>query len=464
MKPPLVRLVDRLQNQLDTLEAQAVREVAKQYADMRLSDLIALTGAVLENGNPTKRIAELERLMGAFRAAATKLNVPPDEMAQLLKTSIEAGLGAGKEMLEVQRADPEIMEAFRLAASDELEYTRHAATRLTRYWGIEQQRFANEVQSVLLEGLERGMNPQQLAGRLRERAKVSRSRAQLIVRNELGNAAAYAKSESHKAAGIKEFIWYSAKDVRVRPEHRKRHGKTYSYDDPPDGELPGQPIQCRCVALAVVDEYKMPDKATESFPEDIGPPVYGKAGKALSKERKREEAQQRRDEWEELKKSKLLRLSNKSIDGPVEVKKDEVLELVAEAPFATREVKVPMKYRDILVEGEPVGARASSLKMHLAKRIYDEEWAADTTTSTYAQDLQRIAKHPDAKVAIYDTKGQRTILVFAPNNLPRSHMGEEAKDYVAVIVNIEYGTIISGYQTEGLRKLKIPEGAKWLTE
>lgn len=463
MKPQLTRLADRLQKRLATLEAQAVREVAKQYADMRLSDLIALTGAALENGNPTKRIAELERLMGAFRAASAKLNVPPDEMAQLLKTSIEAGLGAGKEMLEVQRADPEIMEAFRLAASDELEYTRHANTRLTRYWGIEQQRFANEVQSVLLEGLERGMNPQQLAGRLRERAKVSKSRASLIVRNELGNAAAYAKSESHKAAGIKEFIWYSAKDVRVRPKHRQRHGKTYSYDNPPEGELPGQPIQCRCVALAVVDEYRVPDKATAPFPEGIGPPVYGKAGKALSKERKREEAQQRRDEWEELKKSKLMRLSNKSIDGPIEVKKDELLELVAEAPFATREVKVPMKYRDILVEGEPIGARASSLKAHLAKRIEAKQWASDTSLETYQNDLRKAATHPDAKVALYDTKGQRTILVFAPNDLPKSHMGESSKEYIAVVVNIDYGTIISGYQVEGLHKLKIPEEAKWLT-
>lgn len=60
----------------------------------------------------------------------------------------------------------------------------------------------------------------------------------------------------HKQVGVKEFVWSTAGDARVRDEHVLRDGVKYNYGAPPDGELPGEPIQCRCVAIPVVAKPK----------------------------------------------------------------------------------------------------------------------------------------------------------------------------------------------------------------
>ena len=52
--------------------------------------------------------------------------------------------------------------------------------------------------------------------------------------------------------GITHFWWRSVEDQRVRPEHQDRNDKMYAWADPPNGEIPGQPIQCRCISEAVV--------------------------------------------------------------------------------------------------------------------------------------------------------------------------------------------------------------------
>ena len=46
-------------------------------------------------------------------------------------------------------------------------------------------------------------------------------------------------------------------DGRVRPKHQELDQKVFSYDDPDggdNGQLPGEPINCRCVALPVIDD------------------------------------------------------------------------------------------------------------------------------------------------------------------------------------------------------------------
>ena len=72
-----------------------------------------------------------------------------------------------------------------------------------------------------------------------------------------------------KQLQIKRFTWITSQDERVRPEHVARSGITYDWDDPPDGEIPGSPIQCRCVAKAVVlkeDRQRLQDNAPLNGP------------------------------------------------------------------------------------------------------------------------------------------------------------------------------------------------------
>lgn len=59
-----------------------------------------------------------------------------------------------------------------------------------------------------------------------------------------------------ESLGVKEFKWVTAHDERVRPSHAKINGNIYSWDNLPtvDGvkTSPGQPINCRCIAIPVI--------------------------------------------------------------------------------------------------------------------------------------------------------------------------------------------------------------------
>lgn len=252
--PPdaVLRLAARLERDGKRLEAQAVRLVAGQYRALSLADLVALINAVSSGETSTERVSGLDLLMSAFNSAVSELGTAPAALQTLLTTAVQTGSTAGAAMLAAQST--ELIEAFRVRPDREIELSRHAAKRLETYWGIEQKRFAQQVESALLEGLERGQSPAQMAARLRERVSVSRSRAMLISRTELANAMASGNEAAQRDAGVTEFQWLATKDARTRPEHRARDGRRYRWDDPPGGELPGKVPNCRCTALAVIPE------------------------------------------------------------------------------------------------------------------------------------------------------------------------------------------------------------------
>lgn len=260
------RIAQRLQAAGKTNEAAALRVVAALYDGLKLADLIALAGIISEDEpDLTKRVARGEDLKRVFAQAAEGLQKPPEDLRLLLRDAITQGATAGAEMLAVQAAAPEYFDAFRLRPDAELRFLNHTTNRLVEFWGVEQVDLANYVQSTLIDALEKGQGRQQIAARLREQVEFSRNRASLIARNELGNAASYAMKETQTQAGVTEYEWWTARDDRVRgkpggkypkakPSHWARHGKRFKWNDPPEGGHPGQAIQCRCAALAVLPE------------------------------------------------------------------------------------------------------------------------------------------------------------------------------------------------------------------
>jgi len=102
------------------------------------------------------------------------------------------------------------------------------------------------------------------------------NRAKFIARNTVSTALGEINMERQKSLGIELYYWQTAEDDRVRPTHEElgRHGqniyswdgnvkvgrKTYKpavdeqYSDSPT--FPGQPWNCRCVALAYIPELE----------------------------------------------------------------------------------------------------------------------------------------------------------------------------------------------------------------
>lgn len=111
-----------------------------------------------------------------------------------------------------------------------------------------------DVETVVQRGVREGKRAETLRGEIEGRFGVTERRAQLIARDQIGKLDGQLTRERHLELGITRFMWQTSEDERVRDEHVDRNQKVYSYDNPPDGELPGQPIQCRCVAIPVMDE------------------------------------------------------------------------------------------------------------------------------------------------------------------------------------------------------------------
>jgi len=110
---------------------------------------------------------------------------------------------------------------------------------------------ASAVQSAMVQGQDRNS----LATALRNVFEVSKRRAALIARDQLAKANSLFNQFRHQQAGIEEYSWSTSADERVRPLHRSLEGNVYRYGEKTgaeEGLPPGQPINCRCVALAIV--------------------------------------------------------------------------------------------------------------------------------------------------------------------------------------------------------------------
>jgi len=63
-----------------------------------------------------------------------------------------------------------------------------------------------------------------------------------------------------RQVGVAQYIWRTSEDERVRQDHRVKNGRRIRWDDPPtDTGHPGQDIQCRCVAQAVIESAQKPE-------------------------------------------------------------------------------------------------------------------------------------------------------------------------------------------------------------
>lgn len=77
--------------------------------------------------------------------------------------------------------------------------------------------------------------------------------AAFIARDQISKLNGQFNRARQEAAGITGFVWETRKDSRVRPAHRDLQGKTFTWAEGASGVYPGQPINCRCWARAVVD-------------------------------------------------------------------------------------------------------------------------------------------------------------------------------------------------------------------
>lgn len=117
----------------------------------------------------------------------------------------------------------------------------------------------NQVEGVVLQGVRRGARASEIAGLISERFQVSRSKATLIARDQVGKFNGELTQLRHQEVGVDEYTWRTSRDERVRKSHRDRDGKRFKWSAPPPDGHPGEPVQCRCTAEPNLDQFLLPE-------------------------------------------------------------------------------------------------------------------------------------------------------------------------------------------------------------
>ena len=108
---------------------------------------------------------------------------------------------------------------------------------------------------------------------VQKRHKTTTSHAKLIARDQTSKAIGQFTKQRQQDVGFKEYEWLSAGDERVRATHAANDGTIFRWDSPPITGHPGDEIQCRCVARAVMRSYKRPDGKKPVAPIEETPPI-----------------------------------------------------------------------------------------------------------------------------------------------------------------------------------------------
>jgi len=121
------------------------------------------------------------------------------------------------------------------------------------------QGLLGDVSRTVEEAHHEGLRVERLAYDLRERFRVSDSRAELIARDQVLKLNGQIDRQRQQQAGITEYIWRTSRDERVRETHAILDGTRQSWATPPEVapgryEHPGGDYQCRCSAEAIIPD------------------------------------------------------------------------------------------------------------------------------------------------------------------------------------------------------------------
>ena len=108
--------------------------------------------------------------------------------------------------------------------------------------------YFDQIEGIIRRGVESGMTTKNITTEIMQRFGVTRRRARVIARDQIGKYNAHLTMNRSMDLGIVEFIWRTAKDERVRKEDRDNDGKTFTWKSGDNGEYPGTKVQCRCIA------------------------------------------------------------------------------------------------------------------------------------------------------------------------------------------------------------------------
>lgn len=199
------------------------------------------------------RLASVAKTDARFHALSPEL----DALGVRVQAAIAGRVGPlfDRHAARVAAENGKAMRAIGIRAHDlriggELAKRRDENIQLVEKAG---RAYASSVREIFDDPSVHGLTVDQLKAKLQERADVSESRAELIARDQtlkLNGAITQIRQEN---AGVDSYTWSTSLDERVRPEHAALEGEVFAWSSPPSVGHPGQDINCRCVAIPVIE-------------------------------------------------------------------------------------------------------------------------------------------------------------------------------------------------------------------
>jgi len=111
----------------------------------------------------------------------------------------------------------------------------------------------DDLENLLLRANRGGLQVNVIRKQIEDRFGLSRQRAMLIARDQVGKLNGELTQLRQTGLGVEEYIWRCSKDERVRgnpdgrfpravPSHWAREGQKFKWSEPPEGGHPGQPV------------------------------------------------------------------------------------------------------------------------------------------------------------------------------------------------------------------------------
>jgi len=213
------------------LDSREVRQDSPKLIGRIVKDIAVAYGQRF----PESRISQMALRFGKRAAEWNRA-----EVAKQFKAVVSVDLPEPGEAVALQ------MEAFRSS-------NVNLITRMTR-------EALDKIQETLERRSRQGARVEDLRRELMEQQGFSKSRAQLVARDQVLKYNGELTQLRHKEAGVERYEWSTSQDERVREEHAALNGTIQRWDDPPVVDRkrnrrhhPGEDFQCRCVAIPVFD-------------------------------------------------------------------------------------------------------------------------------------------------------------------------------------------------------------------
>lgn len=111
-----------------------------------------------------------------------------------------------------------------------------------------------KIQTAVYTGTTQGSTAKSLLQTIREVSKGTMARPKLIARDQTAKINSAFNQQRQQNFGVTEYTWRTADDGNVRETHKDNNGKVFRWDKPPkETGHPGNDIQCRCIAQAIVN-------------------------------------------------------------------------------------------------------------------------------------------------------------------------------------------------------------------